>query len=788
METFLYGYKLNFDDKYLEGVKVLHYISEEANLCAEKMLEIYCNITTLNELIDFGQTFKEKIYFDTVEKILKKLDSDFNISSINKVSFGIECSDYWGKFEIVFSDILDKYIGSGVDAGAGVGKEQSFLKKSPAFNAKSLLSMINSTKGTIHSQNEPFNINSILSVNEANSLLNNTTLSHFNKAINEKMKIVLHDPLSIQSLSKAVNTDIMNLVYLMSKYIVGDPSNALSNHYENFKKAKLIVEEIESNAIPKEKLKPFLAQLIYLSPFDPKNYVIPYYIFGDENNELENLAISLGVDIDFSTYKRAEENAKEYFGYDYSDIEAILSDNMFYKQTKDLLGNDLSQLVNECKYLFNSKLQRLFLSPFDIDKKDVIAEIISLYGCFDKNDEDVLLIFDNNESVFGRDGFILTNRNIYFYVGAIFDISIITSFSFSSLNFTINKNKVPMLWENLSEIDLSEIHDFLFFFLKVSSHFSKVNITGDNKLNIPLSKKAHNDIFEYTRNLLNIFNDDELKITVTALSNNPYIKKKFQNAISNYAILVDSEIPLLLYDNTAFGSAKEGCLITTKGIHIHNSFLKPKKFYYNEISSIEVNRSVPYKIFVNDYELQTTLLTSNESKVRFCSILNRIKLDFSIGHSAQPIKTQPEVKLRVSLSLIENINKILSNDIVGSEIQKFVHVYSATPKIQKKFSNAISSYAQLEEGELPIICFDNTLFGSAKEGCLITSTCIHIHNILSNPEKFFYKDISSISLKEPSKASLFINASELQTTNLSSHETKVIFCKLLNYILDNVKK
>lgn len=70
-------------------------------------------------------------------------------------------------------------------------------------------------------------------------------------------------------------------------------------------------------------------------------------------------------------------------------------------------------------------------------------------------------------------------------------------------------------------------------------------------------------------------------------------------------------------------------------------------------------------------------------------------------------------------------------------------------KSQKKFMNAIKAYARLVPHEIPILCFDDTFFGGAENGFLVTTYGIHINNHNETLAKFVsFKDIASITLNE----------------------------------------
>jgi len=69
--------------------------------------------------------------------------------------------------------------------------------------------------------------------------------------------------------------------------------------------------------------------------------------------------------------------------------------------------------------------------------------------------------------------------------------------------------------------------------------------------------------------------------------------KKLNNAIFAYASnLNKDEGILIIYDDTLFGSAKEGFIVTAVGIYSKASFEKPKFITWDEIKSITVEDKI----------------------------------------------------------------------------------------------------------------------------------------------------------------------------------------------------
>jgi TIR domain-containing protein len=81
--------------------------------------------------------------------------------------------------------------------------------------------------------------------------------------------------------------------------------------------------------------------------------------------------------------------------------------------------------------------------------------------------------------------------------------------------------------------------------------------------------------------------------------------KKLKNAIATYASQVSPEDVLLLYDNTTFGSAKDGLLLTSDAVYWRNNDGERDQLHYAEIRKVDVLKySLSDAIVVNQKEIQ----------------------------------------------------------------------------------------------------------------------------------------------------------------------------------------
>ncbi|WP_423709851.1 SHOCT domain-containing protein [Undibacterium sp. WLX3042] len=102
---------------------------------------------------------------------------------------------------------------------------------------------------------------------------------------------------------------------------------------------------------------------------------------------------------------------------------------------------------------------------------------------------------------------------------------------------------------------------------------------------------------------------------------------------------------------------------------------------------------------------------------------------------------------------------------------------------QKKLKNAIEGYASNESESDVIVLIDNTFFGNAKDGLLLTSNTLHIHNMMESAQHIDLKDIESVDFKEGvMDSALIINGSFIFRSNMPSRSSIALFAEMLREI------
>ena len=132
------------------------------------------------------------------------------------------------------------------------------------------------------------------------------------------------------------------------------------------------------------------------------------------------------------------------------------------------------------------------------------------------------------------------------------------------------------------------------------------------------------------------------------------------------------------------------------------------------------------------------------------------------------------------------LNKSRINKVIG-----FVSIPGYMPKFEKKYYNAIKSYANMVD-ESPILLFDTTIFESGKEGFLITNRNIHVKYILGKPFKYPLSSVKGFILMIEGtalKVGIELNEGTKQFVISSNSNMDEVNdrCNYLNLVLNGIK-
>ena len=138
----------------------------------------------------------------------------------------------------------------------------------------------------------------------------------------------------------------------------------------------------------------------------------------------------------------------------------------------------------------------------------------------------------------------------------------------------------------------------------------------------------------------------------------------------------------------------------------------------------------------------------------------------------------------ISTMTSEELQAKLASIKTKNYCNKFYEVNS--PQFMSKISKAISAYATLNGSERILLMYDATVFGSAKEGFVLTDKHIYIKKSFSSKESISIKDITNITSEKSSSMTYlyFVTNNQKYEFYFSSDATEVEQCK--NYIWELV--
>ncbi len=106
----------------------------------------------------------------------------------------------------------------------------------------------------------------------------------------------------------------------------------------------------------------------------------------------------------------------------------------------------------------------------------------------------------------------------------------------------------------------------------------------------------------------------------------------------------------------------------------------------------------------------------------------------------------------------------------------------------KKLTNAVSEFGGNDGMADVLALIDNTVFGNAKDGLLLTRSALHVHNMLEAPFHLLLSDIKDVQFQGGRLESvLTINGTYVFRSNVPKSSNVALFAEMLTAIVDIVK-
>lgn len=312
-----------------------------------------------------------------------------------------------------------------------------------------------------------------------------------------------------------------------------------------------------------------------------------------------------------------------------------------YKLANETI-NSLIELYHEGKELANN------LYMIDNISSQMLGNAkINYASCCPKN-ETVIFLFDNTNSGSAEDGFLLTSRRLYSksfldsgegveiskICNLLFDKS--QKLSFIAIQTNDEKHKKIILSSTALRTEKQEL---LYHILKKTIDLLRMELLEKREAAVNCNE---NSTGYYTDNEINSISPlitDDIRREITQICDreewitNFYLFKeiptgKLINAKKSYASQIsENESVICLFDNTIYGSAKNGFLLTSKYLYYKMPLQKVIRIPLIQINSISFNGSDKYstRVLVRHNDGLLILLYSNSiTKTKDYSALYRL--------------------------------------------------------------------------------------------------------------------------------------------------------------------
>ena len=259
--------------------------------------------------------------------------------------------------------------------------------------------------------------------------------------------------------------------------------------------------------------------------------------------------------------------------------------------------------------------------------------------------------------------------------------------------------------------------------------------------------------------------------------------EKIREACSSYVMSISElEEIYLLVDNTKkfpLQFQKLGVVISSKGIYCKNrledAWMLDLK-YASNIKAKEDNKiQITNRIIEFTHIKKKQDLYDLRDLIEFVIVLRQImdnpleEIDEEIGDKVNP-------RDAFTLDLV--------NSVKSEELRKMLFIHSEGVASEKKYAAAISSYADLEDSENPVVLLDTTVFGVKASGLLVTNKKIYYKEGMANSGlNINLLAISKVYIKNEK---FYINGIELKLSGLKIKE-KTELCEKLSELIDYLK-
>lgn len=568
-------------------------------------------------------------------------------------------------------------------------------------------------------------------------------------------------------------------------------------YIRNRKRAVKIQRAIDKGEVPKNKLRENVAKVLYFQPQEKDNYIWAFNLLGDDYFKLIKYAelfeqkkaakeiYGAMAELEVQKKKKQQELklkaekvrasnqrqeklksvSQKMFGDKAAEIDKRYANNKFYPIFLDTTGgvpadefckkicNSLEKYSKYTKYIWSREVYHFS------GKLNELKEIFDKFKMEPPPDSEVILLVACDEYF---KTILFTEQKIYFVnmsdKPSAFSYNEIKSFQFvqkesvMTYNDYINVNGKDVMSVEFDEDVFKTVKDIVEIFKLKNFYMTSKLVTPQYNFSSKIETATAETKPQISIEELKAYIRDNYKFDTYVYYNYAYddkAQKKFRAALESYAKLSADEIPLVLFDSTFFGNAKDGFILTNKGFYSHGIGINEKFIPYEHLGVASDTKKENKIIRINSVEIDTVAL-KDEDIQKLVQVIRKCRDYFT----TQPAKNSVSPKVEKSTENFpttweewadeKNISNNSQQKNDAKDVESFLsrlmgkykfdsHIYyfvDKDKKSQKKFKADLDSYVKLKsDSEKPLICCDATIFGSAKDGFVLTTKGIHIHNI-----------------------------------------------------------
>lgn len=257
--------------------------------------------------------------------------------------------------------------------------------------------------------------------------------------------------------------------------------------------------------------------------------------------------------------------------------------------------------------------------------------------------------------------------------------------------------------------------------------------------------------------------------------------KKLNNAMNTYAKEASKDDIMVLVDDTAWGGAKDGLIVTATAVFSKMMMCDPVKFNMEDIQEIDIDKK---KIFINGKEFFKFNMPEKFPMMRLINFINDNKNNTSNiedNNSSSPTESaQPT----------ENVDGLVNCIKAYKKMYSYPKNFFLQDEIPYKSKINFCTNCNIKNPEEIIALIDTTLLKSGKDGvALCTDKIVWRSVAFSDPHAISYKDIEDVPITLKGSTINFGEIGELNAgiSDISAFGIKNTIENVASFYLENLE-